>query len=161
MTRWSRAPTAVVGIAALLLVTTSIAFFAVGGGDHLGDDPTLVVTDSAGEELLTVPIETDDEIVLAYTHSVEQTLVRDVYVHENDRLVMVRMEFSSFGAGLPSEADVTVRDGRYVYHPPRTEYETLRVMTGSTADHDLLVGGNRYDITELSGGGAVEITVVS
>lgn len=156
-----RALTAAVGVASVLLVTLSIAFFLVGGVDRLAGEPTVVVTDSDGEELLATAVGPDDEIVLEYTHSVEKTLVRDVYVHEENRLVMVRMEFSSFGAGLPSEADVTVRDGRYVYYPPRTEYETLRVMTGSTADHDLIVGDDRYDITALSGGGAVEITVIN
>ncbi len=156
----SRAPTAVVGAAVLLLATASVVFVLGGGVDYAAGEPTLVVTDGDGTELIATPI-ADDEIVLEYTHSVEQTLVRDVYVHEEGRLVMTRMEFSSFGAGLPSGADVVVRDGRYVYDPPHAEYETLRVMTGSTADHDLLIGGDRYDIATMSDGGAVELRIVN
>jgi len=154
----SRAST-VVGVGVVLLVALSIAFFAVDGLDTLAGEPTVVVTDTDGQELVVAPIHDGDEVVLEYTHSVERTLVRDVYVHEDGRLVMTRMEFSSFGAGLPSHAEVTIRNGRYVYHPPRSEYESLRIMTGSTADHDLIVGENRYDITALSGGGAVEVTI--
>ncbi|GAB6877809.1 DUF1850 domain-containing protein [Halorubrum gandharaense] len=159
MTRRSRAPT-VVGVVAVLLVISGIAVFLAGGVDRVAGEPTLVVTDSDGNELVAAPIGENEEIILEYTHSVERTLVRDVYVHEDGRLVMTRMEFSSFGAGLPSDAEVVVRDGRYVYYPPRSEYETLRVMTGSTADHDLIIGGDRYDIAAMSDDGAVELTVV-
>jgi len=152
--------TSAAAVVAVLFATASIGIVLLfGGGTDPGTEPTVVVTDSNGEELVAAPVGGDEEVVLEYTHSVERTLVRDVYVHEDGRLVMVRMEFSSFGAGLPSEADVVVRDGRYVYHPPRTEYETLRVMTGSIADHDLIVGDDRYDIAALSNGGAVELTI--
>ena len=142
-----------------------IAVCMLGVPNPLATDPmsetetTLVVTDETGEEIVVTPVGPDTEIVIEYTHSVERTLVRDVYVAENGTLVMIRMEFSSFGAGLPSEADVVVDEGRYVYHPPRTEYETLRVMTGPIADHDLVVGDDRYDLAGITDGGPVELTV--
>lgn len=121
--------------------------------------PTLVVTAEDGEELVVTPVGDDTEVVVEYTHSVERTLVRDVYVPDDGRLVMIRTEFSSFGAGLPAQADVTVRDGRFVYRPPRSEYETLRVKTGEIADHDIVVSGERYDIATLADGGSIELTV--
>ena len=129
------AAAALVGLLVVAVVAATVG--GVPGGDS-GADRTLVVT---------------------YENSVEKTLVRDVYVATNDGLRMTRMEFSSFGAGLPSRADVTERDGRYVYYPPPTEYRTLHLKTGIVADHDLIVGDRRYDITRMSGGGAVELTV--
>lgn len=145
--------------AVLLSVTVATAASAGGFTASFDPEPTVVVTDERGEELVVSPVADGVEITLEYTHSVEQTLVRDVYAVDDDRLVSVRMEFSSFGAGLPAQAEVTQRDGRYVYQPPRVEYETLRVKTGAIADHDLIVDETRYDIAALSDGGAVEITV--
>jgi len=147
-----------------LLVAVAVVVSAVGvagdaGVGALGGDRTLVVTHENGTELIATQVDADTEIVIEYTHSVEKTTVRDVYVPTADALRMTRMEFSSFGAGLPSQADVTERDGRYVYYPPSSEYRTLHLKTGDVAGHDLIVGGERYDISGLSGGGAVELTV--
>ena len=155
--RFRTARSAVLLVAALSVVTG----IAVAGGaaDSVAGEQTLVVTDENGTELLTVPVDDETEIVIEYTHSVEKTLVRDVYVPSEDGLVMTRMEFSSFGAGLPSEVEVTVVDGRYVYHPPQEEYPVLHLKTGDVADHDLTVGDERYDIAAISGNGAVELTV--
>ena len=163
MTRRSRAPSTRVGLvvgaafATVLIAAILISFTFVS---PTATTQTLVVADADGSELVTAPVSAETEIVLEYTHSVERTLVRDVYVAtENGTLVMTRMEFSSFGAGLPAQADVTREGGRYVYEPPSTEYETLRVQTGYVADHDLIVGGERYDVASLSDGGPVELTI--
>lgn len=148
---------AVVAALATLAVVGGIALG--GGADAVTGGQTLVVTDEDGSELLAAPVHDETEIVIEYTHSVEKTLVRDVYVPSDDGLVMTRMAFSSFGAGLPSQADVTERDGRYIYEPPSATYETLHLKTGAVADHDLIVGDERYDIAAMSDSGAVELTI--
>lgn len=148
-------------LAGVLLVGLLIAGLAWGSlaGGFSPTEQTLDVTHENGTELLSVPVEEGTEVVLEYEHSVERTLVLDVYVVSDGVLVSDRMEFSSFGAGLPSHAEVT-RDGeRYVYIPPEREFETLRVTTGHVADHDLLVDGVRYDLAGLAKGGTVEIRV--
>ncbi len=157
----SRSVRVVLIAVAVVLLSTAVATAVSSGALNasLEPQPTVVATDEQGAEIVVSPVTDETEIILEYTHSVEQTLVRDVYVAADGQLVSVRMEFSSFGAGLPSQAEVTQRDGRYVYEPPRVEYETLHVKTGVIADHDLIVGGTRYDIAALADGGAVEITV--
>ncbi len=122
-------------------------------------DQTLVVTDSSDSELLSTPVDDGSEVVIEYTHSVEQTLVRDIYTVKDGELIMTRMEFSSFGAGLPAQAEVTTENGRYVYEPPATRYETLRITTGSIADHDLVVDGERYDLAAMAEGTTVELRI--
>lgn len=149
----------VAGVAALAVLAILGGVVIGGGADAVTGERTLVVTDDDGTELLAVPVDGETEVVIEYTHSVEKTLVRDVYVPSDDGLVMARMEFSSFGAGLPSRADVTERDGRYVYDPPAATYETLRLETGAIADHDLIVGDERYDVAAMSDDGSVELTV--
>lgn len=132
---------------------------AVVGSVAVADDQ-LVVTDSSGTEQLTIPIEEGSTVTIEYTHSVEQTLVRDSYAVDDGAFVMERMEFSSFGAGLPAQADVRVEDGRYVYEPPAQRHTTLRVTTGQIADHDLIVDGQRYDLATIADGETVELRIV-
>lgn len=151
MTR--RAWLAVVLAAACVAAGTAVSVTAVA------TDAVLVVTADDGDELLVTPIDDDTEITVEYTHSVEKTPVRDVYVADDGELVMTRMEFSSYGAGLPSTVNVTEVDGYYVYEPPERGYDPLRVTTGHVADHDLVVGDERYDIAEIADGGTVELTV--
>ena len=152
-------PSAVLlGIAAILSVGLLVG--SIGGvGSVLSAEQTLTVTDGDDEELLAVDVDDGTEVVIEYEHSVERTLVRDVYVVSDGKLVMDRMEFSSFGAGLPSHANVTQQDGRYVYDIDGQEYGTLRISTGPIADHDLVVDGTRYDLAGMADGGTVEIRV--
>lgn len=121
--------------------------------------PVLVVTDDDGTELFTVPVDEGDEVAIEYTHSVEKTLVTDVYVVDDGTLLMDYMLFSSYGAGLPSEVDVEREGDRYRYEPPEQRHETLIVTTGHVAEHELIVGDERYDITAQSDGGTIHISI--
>jgi hypothetical protein len=148
---------------AWLLVAVTLAFACVGVATATGGfsptEPVLVVTADDGSELLATPVDEGTEVTVAYTHSVEKTPVRDVYEVRNGTLVMTRMEFRSYGAGLPSTVPVTEIGDEYVYYPPERSYDPLRVTTGYVAEHDLIVGDERYDIAERADGGTVEIRV--
>lgn len=141
-------------VVAALVVAGTAGVVATGAVDDV-----LVVTAEDGERLLTTPVDDGTEVTVEYTHSVEKTLVSDVYAVRDGRLVMTRMEFSSYGAGLPSTVPVEERDGRFVYRPSDRSYATLRVATGDVAGHVLVVGGTRYDLVGLAEGGTVELRV--
>lgn len=143
-------------VAVALLVAAGLAI-AIGAATT--DTTALVVTDEAGTERLEVPVEQGDEVAIEYTHSVEQTLVTDIYVVSDGALVSDRMLFSSFGAGLPAQADVTREGDRYVYQPPAQRYETLTVSTGPIAGHELIVGGERYDLAGIADSGTVQLRI--
>lgn len=112
-----------------------------------------------GTRLLSVPVENGTHVVLAYTHSVEKTPVRDRYTVRGDRLVMTRMTFESYGWGLPASATVSKEDGQFVFDPPGN-YTELAVSPGDVAGHRLQVGGRSYDLVERSGGSSVRIHLV-
>lgn len=145
---------------AWLLVAVA-AFTVVGAAVVTGaaTEPVLVVTDDEGNELLAVPVDSDTEIAIEYTHSVERTLVTDVYVVSDGALVTDRMVFSSYGAGLPSDAEVTRVGDRYVYSPSEQRHETLTVATGFVAGHELVVGDERYDLADRADGGTVQLRI--
>ncbi|EMA44525.1 hypothetical protein C448_08254 [Halococcus morrhuae DSM 1307] len=134
----------------LLLVVAAIglAVTAVAAATPAGR--ALVVEDAnSGEQLLTTPVSNGTPVVLSYNHSVEKTPVHDIYVVDNDSLVMTGMEFQSYGWGLPARANVTRENGSFTFDP-QGRYEELYVKPGRTADHRLRVGNNSYDLVARS-----------
>lgn len=151
-------------VAALVVAVTVAVLAAVAGvlpaESGSQQQHVLVVTDDEGETVRSIPVELNGTVVLEYTHSVEKTTVRDVYVVREDGLAMTRMEFRSYGAGLPAQADIEItEDGTFVYDLPADDPGLLRVATGEIAGHELLVGGDRYDLVDLADGGTVTLTI--
>ena len=147
-------------VAVGLVVTAAAVGIAVGAGAV--EEQALVVEDDGGETLLSVPVEENTTVTVAYTHSVEKTPVRDVYAVRGGDLVMTRMEFESFGAGLPSTVDVERdADGSFVYYPHNRRTEELIVATSPVAGHELVVDGERYNLVELADGESVRLRVTT
>ncbi|MFP9192282.1 DUF1850 domain-containing protein [Natronosalvus vescus] len=139
-------------VALLVLVVASVALVSSAQSEPTR---TLVVSDAeSGEQLLAVEVDDGTEVTLSYTHSVEKTQVDDVYVVDDDRLRMTRMVFQSHGAGLPSDETVERTDDGFVVER-NTTFETLRVTPGAIAGHELIVGGDRFDLVDRSNGPVV------
>ncbi|WP_280536077.1 DUF1850 domain-containing protein [Halopenitus sp. POP-27] len=122
----------------------------------------LVVEDvHTGERYLTESVGEGSTVALEYTHSVEKSRVYDEYRVDGDTLVNTRMEFESYGWGLPSRVDVTTVNGTLVYDPaePITELDSLSVSPGRIADHTLIVDGRRHDLVAATRGNDVTIHI--
>ena len=114
----------------------------------------LVVEDVASEKrLFEIAVDQGNEVTIAYTHSVQQTPVEDVYVVDGTTLRSDRSVFHSFGAGLPSE-DVERTDEGYVVKGG-AEHDELYVSPGEIAGHELFVDGERYDLVGAADGPVV------
>lgn len=141
-------------------VLVAVCLLAVGGASAVPAGQALVVSDAdTGERLLVSPVEEDTTVALEYTHSVEKTRVLDAYAVRDGELAMTRMEFESYGAGLPSRANVTIENGTFVFDPEGS-FEELYVKPGPVADHRLHVGRDTYDLVELSDSRSVRLSVV-
>ncbi|HEV8340060.1 MAG TPA: DUF1850 domain-containing protein [bacterium] len=108
--------------------------------------------------LLRVPLHAVVEIRLEYTHSVERTRVVETYLAERSGLRLVRMEFASQGAGLPSEG--YVREGnRFVLRTDRP-LASLPVRVSGIGRQRLFVGGAVLELLAAAGeGGIVTVAV--
>ena len=140
---------------ALLVVIAGVAAVVPAG-------TVLVVEDiDTGEEYITHPVGNGSTVGLEYMHSVEKSRVYDEYRVERETLVNTRMEFESYGWGLPSRVDVRNVDGTLVYDPdePITTLETLSVSPGRIANHTLIVDGTRYDLVARTNARDVRIHV--
>lgn len=140
-------------------VIIGVALLAVGSASVVPADRVLVVEDAeTGARYITTPVSDGTTVALEYTHSVEKTRVYDEYTVRGDRLEMTRMEFESFGWGLPSDADVTRENGTFVFDPSGN-YSRVTVSPGSTAGHTLHVGDKLYDLVTRTNERAVDIAV--
>ncbi|WP_050049310.1 DUF1850 domain-containing protein [Halanaeroarchaeum sulfurireducens] len=157
MTRTRPSRTVLVAVLFGLVVATALA-----GAAHATGSPVLVVSDAdTGEELFSTPVENGTTVTLEYMHSVEKTTVRDVYVVDDGSLRMTRMEFSSFGWGLPAREAIDGRtdDGAYLITFDTRTYEELSVVPGTVAGHTLAVGDTEYDLVDRSNATAVRISI--
>lgn len=142
-------------VAALLVVIAGVAAAVPAG-------TVLVVEDiDTGEEYITHPVRNGSTVGLEYMHSVEKSRVYDGYRVEGRTLVNTRMEFESYGWGLPSRVNVTNVNGTLVYDPdgPITTLETLSVSPGRIANHTLIIDGTRYDLVARTNAQDVRIHV--
>jgi hypothetical protein len=145
---------------ARLVVSVALAVALVAAGAAvLPADRTLVVERAdTGERIITQPVENGTAVALEYTHSVEKSRVYDGYTVRGEKLAMTRMEFESYGWGLPADANVTREDGHLVSHPEGS-FAELSVSPGEIAGHRLHVGDRTYDLVERSNGTSVRIYV--
>jgi|GEM_PF-163457 len=161
-----RTRTALGALLVLALVVAAGALAATGGGSTVAGaldadsaDRTLVVADvETGEAYLATPVENGTTVALEYTHSVEKSRVYDEYAVRGDRLEMTRMEFESYGWGLPADANVTLENGTFVYDPDGNVSE-LTVKPGRIAGHRLHVGDRTYDLVNRTDARSVRIRV--
>lgn len=143
-------------VVAVLLVALA------GGAASISTGAVLVVEDvDTGERYVAEPVETGSTVELRYVHSVEKTPVTDVYRVDGETLVNTRMEFESYGWGLPAQVNVTNVNGTFVYDPPEpiTTLESLSVSPGRIANHTLVVDDRQIDLVAQTNASDVRIHV--
>ncbi|MFB6252099.1 MAG: DUF1850 domain-containing protein [Halobellus sp.] len=146
-------------LGATLLV---LVVLAVGVATAAPTGQILVVEDlDTGEEYISQPVDDGSTVALEYMHSVEKSRVYDEYRVDGATLVNTRMEFESYGWGLPSRVNVTNVNGTLVYDPPEpiTELETLAVSPGRIANHTLIIDDRQYDLVAETNANDVRIHI--
>jgi len=147
-------------VGAAILALGVLAFVVVAVTAPIG--AALVVEDiETGERYVAEPVNDGSTVALEYTHSVEKSRVYDEYRVDGERLVNTRMEFESYGWGLPARVDVTNVNGTLVYEPdePITVLDELSVSPGRIADHTLIVDDRRYDLVAVTDGNDVRFHI--
>ncbi|MBS3761317.1 DUF1850 domain-containing protein [Halodesulfurarchaeum sp.] len=136
-----------------------VLFAAIGlAGATAGGQSLVVERVDTGETIIETPVSNGSIVALEYTHSVEKTRVYDEYTVVDSTLENTRMEFESYGWGLPAGANVTREDGVFVFDPAG-EYDQFIVKPGRVANHTLHVDETQYDLVERSDANSVIIRV--
>ena len=149
-------------VPALIAVAIALGVILAGVAAVVPTGTVLVVEDlDTGEHYIEQPVENGSTVGLEYMHSVEKSRVYDEYRVEGQTLVNTRMEFESYGWGLPARVNVTNVNGTLVYDPPEpiTELETLSVSPGRIANHTLIVEDQQYDLVAETNANDVRIHI--
>ena len=147
-------------VGAAILALGVLAFVVVAVTAPIG--AALVVEDiETGERYVAEPVNDGSTVALEYTHSVEKSRVYDEYRVDGETLVNTRMEFESYGWGLPARVNVTNVNGTFVYEPdePITALDELSVSPGRIANHTLIVDDRRYDLVAVTDGNDVKLHI--
>ncbi|MDQ7844396.1 MAG: DUF1850 domain-containing protein [Armatimonadota bacterium] len=120
--------------------------------------PALVIRDDSGSALRVIPLRGPLTLRLEYLHSVERTPVLEHYVAAAGGLRLVRMEFASQGAGLPTSGYVR-EGGRFVLHTDRW-LPALSIRVSGTSRPRLVINDDVLDLLALVGdGGGLHLQV--
>ena len=154
-----------VAVVVIVVVASSGVVVSAASSGSAPDEPTdqstlLVIAEDTGAPLLAIPVQNGTIVTLAYNHSVEKTPVRDVYEVNGTAMTMVRMEFDSYGAGLPSHLPVERSESGTLVAYPNGTYERLTVQPGPIAGHTLEVGDESFDLVSLADGAVVSLQIV-
>ena len=147
-------------IGAAILALGVLAFVVAAMTAPIG--AALVVEDiETGERYVAEPVNDGSTVALEYTHSVEKTRVYDEYRVDGETLVNTRMEFESYGWGLPARVNVTNVNGTFVYEPdePIMVLDEFSVSPGRIANHTLIVDDRRYDLVAVTNGNDVRLHI--
>ena len=117
--------------------------------------PVLEVVDgrTAGVVFCT-RVQSGEEFVLSFVHSVNRRPVYDTLRAEADHLVIVKSRFDSFGAGMPeaSTEDGTLKvvEGSLLEWTVNRPTPEITVRVGRVADHTLHVKGRDIRLADLA-----------
>lgn len=121
--------------------------------------PALEIIDGRGGRVaFCARVESGEEFVLAFVHSVNRRPVYDTLRVAADHLVIVKSRFDAFGAGMPeaSTQDGTLRvaeDGWLEWTVNRPVPE-VTVRVGRVADHTLVIKDRKIPLLGLAEPGA-------
>jgi hypothetical protein len=139
-----------------------IALVASAVGTSIAPGFVLIIEDIETEETyIRQPVANGTTVGIEYTHSVEKTRVYDEYRVSGQQLINTRMEFESYGWGLPATVNVTNRNGTFVYDPsdPIMTMSELFLSPGRIANHTLIVNNERYNLVMQTNANDVRIHI--
>ncbi len=90
------------------------------------------------------------EVELRYIHSVARTPVHEYFTVDNNRFILYKTVFESYGAGLPLDGgDFRRENGRFVQEGQNIKLEQLIIRVSRTKGQEIIVAGKVYDLQDL------------
>lgn len=116
---------------------------------------TLTQTDSGGLAA-ALPVQEGDTFSLEFRHSVNRTPITENFRVVKDRIILDSCTFSSYGAGIPETAEdpgaVLKQEGNHItISNMNRDVQGFTQITGTYADHTLIMKGNRIPLASLAG----------
>jgi hypothetical protein len=113
----------------------------------------LSLIDANTEQVIwSATVNTGDQFILEYTHSVHKTPVKDYFeISDDNQLVLYKTAFSTYGAGMPfeSEFNFMTEDGFFVIDSLNRTMSSFLLRIVPLADHKLILGNQTVTLNDL------------
>lgn len=111
---------------------------------------------NTGRLVAAVPVKEGDTFSLEFRHSVNRTPITENYRIVKERIILESCSFISYGAGIPEAAEdsgsVLKQEGDHILiSNMNRDVEGFTQITGTYADHTLIMKGNRAPLASLVG----------
>lgn len=113
--------------------------------------PFLVVADSGGHTVLTLPLTGNKEFSLYYLHSVHKTPVWENFSVKGNKLMLTSTVFESLGVGipfLPGEGHLDFEGGKITLRGLNRSFDEISMALTPVAEQALLQHGKRYNFND-------------
>ena len=148
-------------ILAALVISGAVLFIFFFGGST-GTGILEVRSTGSGRVLGSWPLDEFGEFAVEFTHSVNQSPVRETFRVKDGRLVLESVRFYSFGAGIQSdleEGQKLSRDGdAMILSGFKVSFSELSFIIGTVSDHVLFINNEIISLRERFGTNA-QITI--
>lgn len=117
--------------------------------------PALEIVDSRDDGVVfCARVQSGEEFVLSFVHSVNRRPVYDTLRVEADHLVIAKSRFDSFGAGMPEastqDGTLTVVEGGWLEWTVNRPTPEITVRVGRVADHTMHFKGRDIRLSALA-----------
>ena len=110
---------------------------------------------NSGRVYASFHMEENSEFAIEFTHSVNNSPVREIFRIEGSMIKPAAVRFYSFGAGMLSDLDegqIISRDGEALVITGFTQvYNELKFIIGTVSDHILFINGESISLRDLCG----------
>lgn len=89
-------------------------------------------------------VEKNQEVYIEYIHSVAKVPVKEIFlIMDNEKMLLIRTEYSAFGAGLPTDSfgTFTQEGDRYINSGIDQMFMNVPLRVGKIANHRMVVDG--------------------
>ena len=117
--------------------------------------PVLDLIDGrSGRVVFCARVQTGEEFVLSFVHSVNKRPVYDTLRAEADHLVIVKSRFDSFGAGMPEastpEGTLAIAKDGWLEWTVNRPVPEITIRVGWVANHTLIVKDREIRLADLT-----------
>ncbi len=92
----------------------------------------------------------EDEFRLKWIHSVEKEEWIELYERSKDKLILTETYFKTFGAGVPSDADVVRTEDGYVMMKIDRNFQEMNLTVSENAQTTVEAGRKEIPLYELT-----------
>ena len=117
--------------------------------------PHLVLTNAEeNRHLYAMPLREGERFSVSHIHSLHQSPVTEIYTIRDGKILLIALEFESFGAGLPEVLEsgqtlTRLETGGLRIDGMNRELLDLRILIGHTAEHTIHIRGQSIPLNTL------------